>query len=187
MQCDTCHWHLKTVEHISWRVVSSSSQLTADSCSAVLLKANMTPTVQDLCRCRKRCCDTNKGIGVDSFGRIGRLSHYWKRSRHSKLQDLFRHYFPGNKQSTSVKSPPTVSIICVTRGFICGSGLGSGSFIPHTWKKVSFRDFVSCTSYSSCKKKLESRFKLQGIVSEFKESLHFEHFSFKSKMGINRI
>ena len=27
--CDTCHWHLETVEHICWRVVSSCSQLNA--------------------------------------------------------------------------------------------------------------------------------------------------------------
>jgi len=32
--------------------VSSSSQITADSCSSVMLKANQTANVQDLCRCR---------------------------------------------------------------------------------------------------------------------------------------
>jgi hypothetical protein len=51
-QCDTCHWHLKAAEHIYWCVVSSSSQLTADRWSAVMLKANKTAIVQDLCRCR---------------------------------------------------------------------------------------------------------------------------------------
>jgi hypothetical protein len=49
-QCETL-WNLKAVEHIYWCVVSSSSKLTADICSAVMLKANKPGTVLDLCKC----------------------------------------------------------------------------------------------------------------------------------------
>jgi hypothetical protein len=65
---DACHWHFKTVEHIFWFVVSSSSQLTADRWFAVMLKANKTATVQDFCRRRKKRCDRHKGETCRYFG-----------------------------------------------------------------------------------------------------------------------
>jgi len=71
-QCDSFHWHLETGEHVYWRVVCSSLQLTADCCSAVMLKSNKTATVLDLCRCRETWCD-RQGKRVGSFGRSGRL------------------------------------------------------------------------------------------------------------------
>ena len=59
-QCDTFHWQLKTVEHIYGRVVSSSSQLTADCWSAVMLKADKTGTVL-YCAGVYRCGATERG------------------------------------------------------------------------------------------------------------------------------
>ena len=71
-QCDTCHWHLKTVEHIYWLVVCSSSQLTADRCSDVMLKANKAGTMLDLCRCRQMWCDRGGKHGgtIDGSGTL---------------------------------------------------------------------------------------------------------------------
>jgi len=49
-------WHLPLALEDSWTCLLtcrvSSSQLTADCCSAVMLKANKTGTVLDLCKCR---------------------------------------------------------------------------------------------------------------------------------------
>jgi len=74
-QCHNFHWNLKTVEHIYWSVVSSSSLLTADRWCAVMLMANKTGSVLDLCTCIQMWCD-REGKRVRSLHSSGRLKHY---------------------------------------------------------------------------------------------------------------
>jgi len=136
-QCDTFHWPLKAFEYIHWRVVSSSSQLTADRCCAVILKANKTGTVLDWCSYTQKWC-VREGRYVSMFSRSRRLK-------------------PCSNQITQPTLPMThtftftVDIIAISRmSGVAFFGFWCAAFA--IWKKMSVCYFASCTLFCICVK-----------------------------------
>jgi hypothetical protein len=131
------HRHLKTVEHIYWRIVSSSSQLTADSCSAVMPKANNTCTVHI------HVCGVTgiKGRNVSRFGSSGRLTHWLRRCRIYSNQIV--------KCTLSCTNDPIDSILNWRSVLTNYRNVRSDRCaVSHVWKKMSICDFVSCNVYN---------------------------------------